>query len=150
MANETQLERARDAVRAALGGLSEVEVAALLEGIAGERGFRLVRPLESINRRSERALDEVLEILKTIRVSEVRGLLNDVATEYERLGPRPAEILVVGKRDHTQFKDKRQELNGLVQIIGVLERERLPRAEAGYILKKLEAIAGFYQPVKEE
>jgi hypothetical protein len=106
--------------------------------------------VETINERTRQALDTILDILKGIRIQDVRGLLNDVATIYERRGPHVAEVFVVGKREDSAFRRKHAEIDGLVRIIGVLNQERLPRAEASYILKKLEAIDKFYGQAKGE
>ena len=111
-----------------------------------ESAARAQERISSIEQRTKRALNEVLDLVKRMSVDAVSGLLNDVAEKYERSGPTTAEVYIVGKWDDAAFKDKHNELTKLVQIIHTLEQERLPRAEAGYIIKKLAAIKKFYEP----
>ena len=106
--------------------------------------------MEPIEVRTRRALDATIAHLEGVRIDAVKkGLLNDVGMKYERQGATAAEILVVGKREDSAYEDKHNELNALVQIIHTLAEERLPRAEAGYILKKLLALKQYYQPSEE-
>lgn len=102
--------------------------------------------MESIEKRTQQALDAIKAHLEGVKIDPVKGLLNDVGMKYERQGPTAAEILVIGKREDSAFAGKHNELNALVQIIHTLEQERLPRAEASYILKKLPALKQYYQP----
>ncbi len=112
----------------------------------GEGAARARKRISPIEQRTKRALNDVLDLVKGMSVDAVSGLLNDVAEKYERSGSTTAEVYIVGKWDDAAFKDKHDELTKLVQIIHTLERERLPRAEAGYIIKKLAAIKQFYVP----
>lgn len=105
--------------------------------------------MEPIEVRTRRALDATIAHLEGVKIDVVKGLLNDVSMKYERQGATAAEILVVGKREDSAYAGKRNELNALVQIIHTLAEERLPRAEAGYILKKLLALKQYYQPSEE-
>jgi hypothetical protein len=108
-----------------------------------QAGKEISRPIEQ---RTKRALERVLDITKEMNVNAVSGLIKEVAEKYERRGPTTAKVYIVGKWDDAAFKDKHNELTKLVQIVDTLEEERLPGAEAGYIIKKLSAIKKFYTP----
>ena len=60
-----------------------------------------------------------------------------------------AETFIVGKREDSTYAYRKEDMNRLVEIIGVLEREHLRRAHASFILKKLNALRDFYGRAKE-
>lgn len=105
--------------------------------------------MEPINIRTQRALDDILGRIQGVRIGDVSGLLNSAGMKYERSGSTMAELFVVGKRDDSAYASKHDELNAVVQVIHTLAEHRIPKAEAGYILKKLAAIKQYYQPGEE-
>ncbi|MBI5304826.1 MAG: hypothetical protein HY868_22010 [Chloroflexi bacterium] len=113
------------------------------------------RAMDPLEVRAKRAMDEIVMYVSKMQVRrdrpqlEVTGLLDDVATVFERDGPTLAEAFVVGKREDSTYANRRDDLNYLVEIIGVLECEHLRRAHGGFILKKLNALRDFYGRTKE-
>lgn len=111
--------------------------------------------MEPLELRAKRALDDVVSYVSKMQARrdrpqlEVTGLLDNVATIFERDGPTLAEVFVIGKREDSTYANRRDDLNCLVEIIGVLEREHLRRAHGGFILKKLNALRDYYGRTRE-
>ncbi len=108
---------------------------------------------EPYETRTARALNEIVEIANKLKTDargdiEISGLLNDVGMKFERDRATMAETYVVGKREDSAFEARKEDLNRLVEIIGVLEREHIKPAHAGYMIKKLNALRRFYGSTK--
>jgi hypothetical protein len=112
--------------------------------------------MDPLEVRAKRAMDDIVACVSKMQVRrdrpqlEISGILDNVATIFERDGPTMAETFVVGKREDSTYASRKEDLNRLVEIIGVLEREHLRRSHASFILKKLNALRDFYGRAKED
>lgn len=107
--------------------------------------------METVDQRTKVALDEVANILKDMSLDRegrlpIQGLLDDTGSVCERKGFQPAELFVIGKKKGTTYEGRQEDLDRLVRIIKVLQQHKLPKSEASYVIKKLNAIKQFYAP----
>lgn len=107
--------------------------------------------METIEQRTKAALDNIANILMDMSLDEqgrlpIQGLLDDTGSICERKGFEPAVLFVIGKKKGSTYEDRQEDLDRFVGIIKVLQQHKLPRSEASYVVKKLNAIKQFYIP----